>query len=126
LPKVPARPDSVTAKSRRTLGADIFLESALSSDALGKNLERIVKPTPLKLKMISNRGTKVYPSVGAMTDTVDHWRCRFVMKDPTEEAADTIIADLLKRLSSEHRWMHVEKLPEFDGVLGFTRAQGED
>jgi len=25
-----------------------------------------------------------------------------------------------------HRWMHLEKLQEFDGAAGYTRAQGED
>jgi len=29
-------------------------------------------------------------------------------------------------VAAEHRWMHLEKLQEFDGALGFTMAQGED
>ena len=29
-------------------------------------------------------------------------------------------------ISREHRWMHIEKLQEFDGELGFTRDQGEN
>ena len=29
-------------------------------------------------------------------------------------------------ISSRHAWMHIEKLQEFDGELGFTRDQGED
>jgi len=27
---------------------------------------------------------------------------------------------------NKHRWMHVEKLQEFGGAAGYTRAQGED
>jgi len=32
----------------------------------------------------------------------------------------------LVMISSRHRWMHIEKLQEFDGELGFTRDQGEN
>ena len=34
--------------------------------------------------------------------------------------------ELLARISRNHRWMHIEKLQEFDGDLGFTRDQGEN
>ncbi len=77
-------------------------------------------------KMISNRGTKVYPPTGAMTDCVDHWRCRFVLRDAGGDLDDSIVFDLLRRIAAQYRWMHVEKLQEFDGVSGFTMAQGED
>jgi isocitrate dehydrogenase len=76
--------------------------------------------------MISNRGTKVYPPTGAITDCVDHWRCRFVLRDPSGELSDAALLALLQRVAAEHRWMHLEKLQEFDGALGFTMAQGED
>ena len=36
------------------------------------------------------------------------------------------IVDVLARIGARHRWMHVEKLNEFDGAPGFKRAQGED
>jgi len=40
--------------------------------------------------------------------------------------SDDAVHDLLKRVSTLHRWMHIEKLQEFDGELGFTRDQGEN
>ncbi len=55
-----------------------------------------------------------------------HWRCRFILRDPTGDLADSAMFDLLQRIAAQHRWMHVEKLQEFDGVSGFTMAQGED
>ena len=76
--------------------------------------------------MISNRGTKVYPEAGAITDCVDHWRCRFVMRDQDADLSDEVLLDLVHRVKARHRWMHIEKLNEFDGALGYTRAQGED
>lgn len=126
LPQISSSPDYVHAARRRTVGADIFVESPDTPDALGRSLEALSEPTQLRLKMISNRGTKVYPAAGALTDCVDHWRCRFVMRDHDGELSDDVLLDLLQRVKSQHRWMHIEKLSEFDGSLGYTRAQGED
>ena len=78
------------------------------------------------LRMISSRGTKVYPPTGAITDTVDHWRCRFIVKENPGDLPDEDVNQLLARISRRHRWMHIEKLLEFDGELGFTRDQGEN
>ena len=61
-----------------------------------------------------------------MTDLVDHWACRFVLRDGEGELSDAQAMDLLQRISSRHRWTHVEKLHEIDGQPGFTKSQGED
>jgi isocitrate dehydrogenase len=126
LPEVPAAPDFVKAKDRRVVGVDIFVESSLSPHALGESIEHLVAQAPVKLKMISNRGTKVYPATAAIPDCVDHWRCRFIVREAGAELDDSAIFHLLQRIAAQHRWMHVEKLQEFDGTDGFTMAQGED
>jgi isocitrate dehydrogenase len=108
------------------VGVDVFIESAASPEALGPQLEALVERTPLKLKMVSNRGTRVYPATGGMTDCVDHWRCRFVRRDAATVLDEATVLSLLGSLGTAHRWMHVEKLEEHDGALAYTRAQGED
>jgi isocitrate dehydrogenase len=118
--------DYVKPARRRTIGADVFVESPLSPDELGRSLEALVADGPLALKMISNRGTKVYPSMGGLTDCVDHWRCRFVLRDASASLGDAALLGLLRDVAAGHRWMHVEKLEEIEGAAGFTRAQGED
>jgi len=118
--------DYVRPAQRRTLGADVFVESAADPDTLGRSLESIVATGPLRLKMISNRGTKVYPSMGALTDCVDHWRCRFVLRDEHAALDDAALLTLLRDVGRAYRFMHVEKLEELDGAPGYTRAQGED
>jgi len=118
--------DYVRPKTRRTVGADVFVESAISPEALGESLEKLAEGSVFKLKMISNRGTKVYPTMGGMTDCVDHWRCRFVLRDAESKLTDVALLDLVSRVGASYRWMHIEKLEEFDGQLGFSRAQGED
>ena len=126
LPKVDPTPDTVRPKERRVVGMDIFVESGLSAEALGQSLEGLAAGTPFRLKMISNRGTKVYPTTGAITDCVDHWRCRFVALDDQADVPDSALLGLLQRVAAHHGWMHLEKLQEFDQATGFTRAQGED
>lgn len=126
MPQLPADPVSVRPKQRRVLGADIFVETHLLPDALGPILEALAEGNALKLKMVSNRGTQVYPAKGAITDCVDQYRCRFVLRDAAGEMNEATLIDLLGKVTGSFRWMHVEKLQEFDGQPGYTKAQGED
>ena len=114
------------AKTRAVVGLDVFVESPLSASELGASMMDLTADTRLSLKMISSRGTKVFPPTGAITDTLDHWRCRFIIREEPGDLPDDDVHELLKRISSRHRWMHIEKLLEFDGELGFTRDQGEN
>jgi isocitrate dehydrogenase len=126
LPQIDRAPDTVRPRSRRVVGADVFVESTLAPDELGKSLEEVALDMPVRLKMISNRGTMVYPSPRAITDCVDHWRCRFVVRPEVPELSEKNVGWLLHQIGLKHRWMHVEKLSEFDGSAAFTKAQGED
>lgn len=61
-----------------------------------------------------------------LPDLVDHFHCPLVVQDPTFAVTDAQILDLVHRIGCCHVWMHIEKLRDYDGVPGFTRAQGED
>ncbi len=124
--KKPSLSATAALKDRRVVGVDVFVEADCTPDSLGRTLEENIKGLPLRLKMISNRGTKLFPSSGAITDTVNHWRCRFILESPGADLNPEILTGLLKRLEQSYRWMHIEKLQEFDGAAGFTKAQGED
>ncbi|VTR98302.1 NADP-dependent isocitrate dehydrogenase [Tuwongella immobilis] len=128
LPKVSAEPALVFPKTRRVIGADVFVEANQLPSVVGPALEAAVEGSPIKLKMISNRGTQVYPSRGAITDCIDQHRCRFVLRDLSagNEVTNEIINDLIARVTAKFNWMHIEKLQEFDGAAGYTKAQGED
>jgi isocitrate dehydrogenase len=126
MPQVTTDPDPVKVSARRVVGADVFVESGLHAEDLGRSIEQLVSDLPIALKMVSSRGTKVYPAMGAMTDEVDHWRCRFIPRNGNGEISDEALLGLVGRIATTHRWMHVEKLQEFDGELAFTKAQGED
>ena len=126
MPNVSAKPDYVAAKTRRVVGIDLFVEWGSTVDALGKGMEAILEGTPLKLKMVSSRGTKLYPSMGTITDTVDAFTARILMRDADKEMSDEILAATLQKMNGKFTWGHIEKLQIFDGKDGFTKAQGED
>jgi isocitrate dehydrogenase len=126
LPKLDDDPDYVKPASRAVVGLDVFVESPLTAGELGASLMELTHDTRLSLKMISSRGTKVFPPTGALTETGDHFRCRFIIKENPGDLPDEDVNQLLARISRRHRWMHIEKLQEFDGELGFTRDQGEN
>ena len=126
LPEWDPIPDVVRPSTRRVVGADVFIESNLSPRELGVSLEAMVASTPLRLKLISNRGMSVFPGTELLIDCVDSWRCRFVMRDGDAAMDDAALLGLLEKIGATHRWGHVEKLHEIDGEAGYTKAQGEE
>jgi isocitrate dehydrogenase len=123
--------------SHRVAGVDVFIQ-AFSKDAshIGSVIETAATGTAFKLKMISNRGTRVYPPTGAITDLTMQSRCRFVLTDEAASATDDQIFQLLQNIvkvgkgkganGSDILWSHIEKLNVFNGENGWTKAQGED
>lgn len=126
MPQLPADRDFVKAQSRRVAGVDVFIESPLAPEKLGPSVQKLVDGSAFTLKGISSRGTKVFPATGAITDNPDHYCVRLMLKDAAGDAMDAQILDAVQRLAKEHRWAHVEKLQEFNGAAGYTKAQGED
>lgn len=125
MPNVSKQPDLVRSPSK-VVGFDLFVESSLMAHELGKSLEELVKVSPVKLKMISNRGVKVYPSPGTTPDVVDLWRCRLMAVNGDQELSDDQIFKTLDLIRHKHRWMHLEKLRIFGDKSGYSKAQGED
>lgn len=113
----------VPAESRRVVGVDVYVESVLEPKELAASLDALIATTPLRLQMITNRGAMVYPSTDRRVSLVDHFRCRFVPRDAAADLGDAVILALLQTFAGEHRWMHVEKLQEFDGDPAFSKSQ---
>ena len=116
------------------VGVDIFLDwTKGSAEELGRQLEALGYDE-MKLKMITNRGVKVYPQGNEATFCTDHWRCRFVSSD-SQKSNGTLIYD---KVDSQHvigllsalvnggfDVIKTENLYEFDGQRGFSLGQGE-
>jgi len=121
----PAKPgvNVVPAGSRRVSGVDVYIESDLEPKALAGNLEKLIPSSPMRLEMITNRGAMVFPSNDRRVSLVDHFRCRFVLRDGAVSLGDDEILSLLNAIGGQHRWMHIEKLQEFDGEPAFSKSQ---
>jgi len=123
LPPAQLGVNVVPAKSRRVTGVDVYLETELEPKALAASLETLAKSSPLRLQMITNRGAMVFPASDRRVSLVDHFRCRFIPNDSSIDLRDADILGLLATIGSRYRWMHVEKLQEFDGVPAFSKSQ---
>ena len=78
----------------------------------------------MELKTISSKGLKLWPMEQEYMVDSDHWCFRFMPKEG--QMSHQHIADLLTELSAkEIDFIKVENLYEFDGVRGYSLAQGE-
>ena len=112
------------APAEKTLvGVDVFVHwPGQDPDQLADMLRK-VEAQNLTLKMISNRGTKVWPGGMAETFKTDHWRCRFMFDGQGDRAA---VAALMNRLVAEDiDFIKTEHLYEFDGEPGYSLGQGQ-
>jgi isocitrate dehydrogenase len=128
-------PDFTRKEVKKTLlGVDVFLDwPHTDAKQLGEMLDATEKPG-MKLKMITNRGVKVYPNGHDETFCTDHWRCRFVSSetvttDENPEYAQVSMPQLLQLLDAIYQVgfdiIKTENLYAFDGVRGFSLGQGE-
>lgn len=117
-----------TPSKKELTGVDVFIdwkESQRDPGALGKKLE-VLNTDALALKIISNRGAKVYPEGQPETFLTDHWRCRFMNPDGGP-VTHTQVLELLKKIYEEGGmdFIKTEHLYTFDGERGYSLIQGE-
>ena len=112
-------------ESRTPWGVDVFIETAQSPAELGTALVEVTGELPVELRMISNRGTQVWPAGTVEPSYVDHFRCRFEL-NPARGGLDRDVLALLEAIGSRYRWMHVEKLELHDADPAFSKAQGQN
>ena len=121
-------------QEKELVGVDVFLDwRGDNPQELGDALSAL-EVYRLKLKMITNRGVKVYPKGLEETFCTDHWRCRFVGVDAEINLAEpnyaTIdfeqVVALLSTLNNKgFDVIKTENLYEFDGQRAFSLGQGE-
>ena len=112
---------------KELLGIDVFLDwdqEDRDPNKLGALLQQIQTPG-LSLQLITNRGVKVFPEGLKETFCTDHWRCRF--KSTNGGAIDhrQVIALLQEIDGLGLDFIKTEHLYTFDGVKGYSLAQGE-
>ena len=121
-------------EKKELVGVDVFLDwQGEDPNELGDELNAI-EIYRLKLKMITNRGVKVYPNGIKETYCTDHWRCRFVGVDAKINIAEPdyapiefeqVVALLSKLNHLNFDVIKTENLYKFDGKRSFSLGQGE-
>ena len=121
--KVPAVKPRGAAKEKKLEGVDVFIDwrGEAPSDLAG-----VLVPAAgedFELKIISNRGQRVWPGDAPETFVTDQWRCRFMA---TGQATNAAIVALLGRIDDAGLAFGVtESLFTIDGERGYTLSQGE-
>lgn len=110
---------------KKLVGIDVFICSKQRNPELLAQSLQLSDGDELKLSMITNRGTKVWPDGFPETFCTDHWRCRF-KPNKVGEINYANILTLMKRIhESNLEIIKTENLYEFDGIAGYTAAQGQ-
>lgn len=121
--KVFATP-TVPAK-KEVVGVDVFLHQRDMSPAeLGKRLTE-VSGDGLVIKLITNRGVKVWPDGFPETFCTDHWRCRFKSESGGAVSHTQIVALLGRVAAAGLDFIKTEHLCLFNGEPGYSLGQGE-
>lgn len=110
---------------KKLVGVDVFICSKQrNAEVLAQHLQAS-NTQELKLSMITNRGTKVWPDGFPETFCTDHWRCRF-KPNKAGEINYVDVLTLMNRINESNlEIIKTENLYEFDGVAGYTAAQGQ-
>ena len=122
LPKYKRKP----AAEKELMGVDLFVHwNGTDANELATKIKLIENNSNLKLNIITNRGIKVWPDGFPETFCTDHWRCRF--KHAEGQSLDyTEVIKLLQNITSKHvEIIKTENLYNFNGVPGYTAAQGQ-
>mgnify|MGYP001443726316 CR=1 FL=1 len=113
------------SKNKTLLGMDLFVHWPGSDADQLAGILHALDNEHLSLKMITNRGIKVYPDGFPETFCTDHWRCRFVGRDGMAVAKAEVIALLQRAEAAGVDFIKTEHLYAFDGVKAFSLGQGE-
>jgi isocitrate dehydrogenase len=122
---------------KRLIGIDVFIDWRGSVEDLKEILDRI-KTSELTLKMIANRGVRVWPEKHPETFCVDCWRCRYTYSESgnendskarSETHKDITHGQIIKLLQEMDKekvdFVQTQLLYLFDGKPGYSLSQDE-
>ncbi len=107
------------------VGCDIYIGARQQPASIAEKLIPLCENTPLKLSLISARGTQVWPTGSLYTECVDHHRCRFERRDPNTAIDPAVCHELLKTVAEQFHVVCYIALQHFDGERGYLLAQGQ-
>ena len=105
------------------VGIDVFIyHKGTLQDVLAKIQH--ISVGPLKLKMVTNRGVRIWPDGQPETVCIEQWRCRFTTEGGHATAQHEAIgvAQAFDRAGMDV--IKTEFLFTFDGKAGYSSAEG--
>jgi len=114
-----------TPATKEIVGVDVFVHSASNTAAEIAQQLAAVQQGPLELKMITNRGVKVWPQGFPETFCTDHWRCRFQTPNGAAITHRDVATLLLRLCDTQVDVIKTENLCTFDGEPGYSLGQGQ-
>ena len=117
---------NVRSEKMDLIGVDIFTRDDCLSDVIGDKLVELAASTGMKLKMISNRGLKVYPNGHPETFLTDHWRCRYYATKQGDIITNGDITAMMNAISDAGiEVIKTENLYMLQGERAYSLGQGE-
>ncbi|MCX6594154.1 MAG: NADP-dependent isocitrate dehydrogenase [Acidobacteria bacterium] len=111
--------------TKELVGIDVFVAWKGTANELASILQ-LTEGDGLKLDMLSNRGTKVWPDGFPDTITTDVYRCRFLKKLGSKTMTHATSVSQMGRIAAQALdIVKFESLYTFDGQIGFSLGQGQ-
>ena len=121
LPRYQRKP----AAKKELIGVDVFVHwQGLQPDELAATMQGLNRDG-VQLKMITNRGIKVWPDGFEETFCTDHWRCRFQPANGGSISPGDVIGLLSRAIDKDIDTVKTENLYAFDGKPAFSLGQGQ-
>ena len=111
-------------KAEKLIGVDVFVNAREQADDLA-NIIMGSLPQWLSLKMISNRGTQVWPGSSNYTEIVDHFCCRLEIQEGVGIVDRKKLLEYLAEMASVLIIEDIEFLKEWGDMKGYSLAQGQ-
>ncbi|MBF6595554.1 MAG: NADP-dependent isocitrate dehydrogenase [Thermaceae bacterium] len=124
-PMVPLMVRNQNPAKKELVGIDVFFNWRGTKP---EELAALLKPLGtdrLELKLITNRGVKVWPGGFPETFRTDHWRGRFMAVEGQTPDHHAIVALLGKVAQAGMDFIKTEHLYNFDGKPGYSLGQGQ-
>lgn len=114
-------------EEKKLTGMDIYVDWQQDIQTLVDDMRECLDGSLLNLEIITNRGVKVWPDMNAQTFCTDTYQCRLNVQNESssQEIKHTDILKVLSRLVEKKiDFVRVENLYCFDGIQGYSSAQG--
>jgi isocitrate dehydrogenase len=108
------------AEKKELVGVDIYVQSHDRIETLQPMMSKAATGR-LKLKMITNRGARLWPEGSTEAFCVDQWRCRFLPENEQAATTHQEVLDLLKAVAAAgFDFIKIENLYTFDGEPAYS------